>query len=138
MSESAQHLALVRNILVWLNTEYLVSDLCIRIDSPETTIGNKPPMIGACKPDVFACTVPSRVTVVGEAKTSRDLETFHSREQFASYIKYLRDLQDPLLIISTSWMLHRTARNLVTQIRGMLDAPQVQLVFLHEAGVLRC
>ena len=50
---------------------------------------DRPATIGGYIPDVFASDVPATFQVVGEAKTSADLETKRSRRQIIAFLDHL-------------------------------------------------
>lgn len=139
MSESSRHMRLVSNIVKWIRETHACNDLCIFVDDPTQTGTEKPPNIGGYLPDVFAKDVARRpVTIIGEAKTAYDLETNRSELQLISYLSYLKTAPDPFLVISTGWVVQRTAKGLLCRLREFYEAPQVKLVFLTEMPPIQC
>ena len=67
------------------------------------------------RPDVYYCYQDT--LIIGEAKTSSDIERLHSREQYESYIKKCALFQgQAILLIAVPWMDHATANNIVKKI----------------------
>jgi hypothetical protein len=129
---------LVSNIVEWIRDTYSSDELCILIDEPSQLAPNKPPNIGGYQPDVFAKALGQKLTIIGEAKTAFDLETTRSELQLISYLSYLKTIPDPFLVISTSWVVQRTAKGLLCRLRDLCDASQVKLVFLTEMPPVQC
>jgi hypothetical protein len=56
--------------------------------------------------------------IIGEAKTSKDVERMHSREQYAAYAKKCSVFQgNAYLLISVPWTEFATARNIFRQVK---------------------
>mgnify|MGYP006908223643 CR=1 FL=1 len=139
MSESSRHMRLVSNIVKWIHETRASDDLCIFIDDPTQSGTDKPPNIGGYLPDVFAKAVARQpVTIIGEAKTAYDLETNRSELQLISYLSYLKTAPEPFLVISTGWVVQRTAKGLLCRLRYLCEAPQVKLIFLTEMPPIQC
>ena len=75
--------------------------------------GERPPPIGGFVPDVYAIDVPTTVTIVGEAKTRRDLETAHSQAQIAAFLDFLSVTANGVFILSVPLTAGATARRIV-------------------------
>lgn len=138
MSESARHMHLVSFIVGWVSKTYPTDDLCILVDEPNNTAPNKPPNIGGYFPDVFVKAVGRPLTIIGEAKTTQDLETCRSKLQLISYLTFLKTVSAPCLVISTSWTVQRTAKGLLCHLRQTCDAAHVPLVFVTEMPPITC
>ena len=139
MSESSRHMRLVSNIVKWIRETRECDDLCIFVDEPTQAGLDKPPNIGGYFPDVFAKAIARQpVTIIGEAKTVYDLETNRSELQLISYLSYLKTAPDPFLVISTSWVVQRTAKGLLCHLRELCEAQHVKLIFLTEMPPIQC
>ena len=138
MSESARHMHLVSFIVRWVSKTHPTDDLCILVDAPSNTAANKPPNIGGYYPDVFVKAVGRSLTIIGEAKTTQDLETCRSELQLISYLTYLRSVDDGCLVVATSWTVQRTAKSLVCHLRQTCGASHVPLVFVTEMPPITC
>lgn len=130
---------LVLKIVDWIERTRSVDDLCILVDKPTEVVPNKPPNIGGYQPDVFATAAGRKpMTIIGEAKTISDLETTRSELQLISYLSYLKTCPEPILVLSTGWVIQRTAKGLLCRLREMCEAPHVRLVFLTEMPPVEC
>lgn len=130
---------LVSNIVRWIRETHDCHDLCVFVDDPTQAGMDKPPNIAGYLPDVFAKNLArDPVTIIGEAKTSFDLETNRSELQFIAYLSFLKTAPEPLLVVSTGWVVQRSAKALLCRLRELCDAPQVGLVFLSEMPPVRC
>lgn len=138
MSESSRHILLVSNIVKWVHHTQATDDLCILVDEPNTSAANKPPNIGGCQPDVFVKALGRPLTIIGEAKTVQDLETARSELQLIAYLSHLRAIENPYLVISTTWAIQRSAKSLLCQLREASNAAHVPLVFLTELAPVTC
>jgi hypothetical protein len=101
-------------------------------DLPGLVGCDKPPKVGAFRPDVYAIDAPVTRTIIGEAKTATDLETEHSGMQFAAFLTYLRLQPNPILIASVPWHAKATARSLLQVLSSRLDAGAVEIVVLDD------
>jgi hypothetical protein len=117
MAESTQHLQLLQRILdyVWLTFGELYS-LSVLHDLPTTVGGEKPPRLGGFCPDVYATDVPVTTTIIGEAKTARDLETEHSRNQLTAFIAHLSSQSSGVLIVAVPWQSTGAAQRMLRQL----------------------
>lgn len=82
----------------------------------------KPPRLKGCTPDAFLDT--ENLTLIGEAKTSRDYYTEHSMQQYEFYFDYLRNKKNPLIIFSSDW---RTVKSLKSIVMTLLDIKNIKL-----------
>jgi hypothetical protein len=99
------------------------------LDLPETTVGNHPPTIGNYIPDLY---IKSGRLILGEAKTARDIETKHSREQYAEYLKHLSQYQESLFIMAVPWDCVPLTKSLIRRIQNNAAAVHVQTVILEK------
>lgn len=111
MSESAMHQKLVQ--LLINNVEQLVpKDLWCFICADSTKYNLPPQMIEGYRPDVFF--QYENIMIIGEAKTSDDVERKHSREQYTAYVRKCSIFQGKAyLIISVPWTEYATIRNIL-------------------------
>lgn len=86
---SQTHEELVEMILKWLDQKDLGPDAQVYCDNIGVLGGAKPKKIGGYVPDLI-CTIPSiKHTIIGDAKTPKDLETRHSKAQLEAFAEYL-------------------------------------------------
>lgn len=99
------------------------------LDLPETSYGNHPPSIGNYIPDLY---IKSARLIIGEAKTAHDIETKHSREQYAEYLRHLSQYQDSLFIMAVPWDCVPLAKSLIRSIQNKAAAKHAQTVFIEK------
>ena len=109
MSESLQHQQLVK----------LIIDTTISIIGKDNSAfdGYALPLLTSegFRPDVHYCYQDK--LIIGEAKTSSDIERLHSREQYESYIKKCALFQgEAILLIAVPWTDHATINNIVKKL----------------------
>lgn len=126
MAESNQHRALVLRLerfaeLLQAKTPYLI----VKLDLPGSR-WERPPKLEGFVPDLLAQTVPKAMTVIGEAKTERDLESEHSGRQIVGYLTYLLSSEYPAFVLSVPWTAAASARAVVR--KAMADVPDAQRV----------
>lgn len=133
---SKAHEELVDMILKWLDQKDLGADAQIFSDSVGVLGGAKPKKIGGYIPDVF-CTIPGiGHTIIGDAKTPKDLETRHSRKQFEAFAGYLADhCASGELVVATRFEWAACARGILNNLTPVRTrgVPSVQV--LCEFGV---
>jgi len=136
--ESSKHLELVQRILAYIRSNFAgIQQVAVLHDLPGFVGCDKPPKVGAFRPDVYAIDAPVTRTVIGEAKTIADLETDHSREQFEAFLGYLRLQRNPTLIASVPWQAKATARSLLQMLCGRLEAGAVQIVVIDDVEIFK-
>jgi hypothetical protein len=76
-----------------------------------------PPILGSVCPDLYARENPGHHVVIGEAKTSRDLDNLHTEKQLYEYFLHLSNepsgellLAVPLMSVGAAHRLCRAAR----------------------------
>lgn len=125
------HLELVSHIVSYISTKYsgfqYVSTLH---DLPGAIGGEKPPKIGAFRPDVYAIDAPLTKTIVGEAKTQSDLETDHTRKQFHAFLRFLQSQTNSVFILAVPWQAKARGRTLLHSIQSELEASAVEIVVI--------
>lgn len=114
MSESNQHLRLVRLILAFIEKEFAgVEALTLFDDTAEPIRRERPPRINGHVPDVYAVDVPPTMAIIGEAKTQRDLETDRSRKQIGCFLDHLVAQRNGVFVLAVPLEAAMTARGLV-------------------------
>lgn len=132
MSESLKHVQLVQEIVAFVRAEFsAVYALVVLEDSANAAKGNKPPPIEGFVPDVYAIDVPTTMTVIGEAKTSQDIETDRSRAQIKTFIDFLRWRQNGVFILAVPLGLIGAARTVVNAAVRDASSTPPQIMFLH-------
>ena len=115
MSESLQHQQLVK-LIIDTTISIVGKDNTALIATDAVNGYALPPLTSeGFRPDVYYC--HNGVLIIGEAKTSFDIDRMHSREQYESYIKKCALFRgEAILLIAVPWMDHATANNIVKKI----------------------
>jgi len=133
MGESKTHALLRGAIVRWLEEQFGQSEAAAAlIDDPDSFPSCFPPSIEGFTPDVFFRQTIRGISIIGEAKTSRDLETKHSREQFAGYFKYLSSHPGSILVVAVPWHTANQAKSLLWYIQKRCNARDVSIVVLEK------
>ena len=127
MGESAIHRALVEHMAEWVAAEFLGGDAAaILLDSPSSGHTGSPPAIDGHVPDLYVDDKVSKLLVVGEAKTARDLETERSEKQIGTFLEYCARQDSALFVLAVPWHRTRFARSLLRMLKQRLDLGAVQ------------
>lgn len=128
MSESEHHrilvYALTREIAgdsVWANPPIVYCDI-----QEGTITSNAPPLIGSNRPDVFARDIGESMSIIGEAKTSHDIDSRHTFDQLESFFVYLRVQPKAELWMGVPWLSAGTATRVCAHARRKYDALHVR------------
>lgn len=134
MSESSTHALLVSKLLEWVEGNVTPQDdLCILVDSSSYPPESRPPTIGGKVPDVYVKSVGSdRLVLIGEAKTSLDVETEHTRDQFRGYLDHLKWQRISILLIAVPWHKARLAQSIVRRVQEEQIAEHVSVHVLED------
>lgn len=90
MSEGEVHARLVLAMVKAIRREFPDEDLQIAADLVQTRELLSPITMGGVRPDVLATVARTvRHTILGEAKSRKDVDTAHTREQLKQYFEYL-------------------------------------------------
>lgn len=131
MAESNQHLRLVRSILTYVRQEFgEIEALALFDDTAEPVRGEKPPLVNGHVPDVYATDSPPSITIIGEAKTQRDLETDRSREQIGCFLDHLAVRPNGVFILAVPLAAGATARGMMKRLLGERPSVSVRVVVL--------
>ena len=126
MSDSAQHLELVKSILGFVRQNFSPAKFAVLSDLPGSP--NKPPRIHGFVPDVFAEDAPRTAVVIGEAKTIADLETAHSRLQIQAFLRFLAMQENATLVLAVPWPAAVAARQFAETCLVALEVNHVRVV----------
>jgi len=132
MTESLEHIQHVENLVAYIRREFRhLFALVILRDTPSSLRDEKPPILDGFVPDVFAYDVPTTITIIGEAKTSTDLETDRSRAQIKTFIDFLRWRENSMFFLSIPFGLIAPARTVINAARRETSSELPQIVLLH-------
>ena len=136
MPESERHARLVRAIIAHLEAHVgTINDIMVRDDSVRPLRGERPPKLLQFIPDVYATDVPTTMTVIGEAKTARDLETIHSHKQISSFLEYLAHTPNGLFILAVPPDRKARARSLVTKLGRSLGDNKTDIEVIDDSSI---
>ena len=131
MPESATHLGLVQRLVQWVDA-HCVSEhkSLLFVDDPSRVAAEKPPGIFGYMPDVYWETSDGRSVLIGEAKSAYDVESRHSRRQFASFLTHLSSVEKGTLLIAVPWHVVPQAKSLIRVIQRDTSSTTVRTIFL--------
>ena len=111
MSESMDHISLVKKIIAYINKQnnnfLILSDSHAAQSSPSRTSN-----IHGYVPDVMAFNPEMDCIYLGEAKTKNDLERRHTEDQVKTFLSYCSQ-KNIVFIIAVPWDLKRLAVSLL-------------------------
>lgn len=128
MSEGEFHVRLVTALLGAMVRHYANDELTVCADIASTREYLPPTLIGNQRPDVWARTGHSRTTIVGEAKTPRDVDTLHTRAQLKAFLEFLACETKSVIWMSVPLAQAGEAMRLVRGLRQELKVPQVGII----------
>lgn len=131
--ESNKHHNLVKSILNYSGKINCVETKLIQSDIFEIS-GNVTKMKEGYIPDVYYNF--NKIIIIGEAKTSKDIDCQHSMLQLNSYINFLRENyynnNELYLIIATGWQDSIHIFNIIKKLMNSKD--KFKVVILNELG----
>lgn len=131
MPESATHLGLVEQLISWVEAHCSRDrDSLVFVDDPSRTAADKPPSIFGYLPDIYWKTRCGHSVLIGEAKSAYDVESRHSRRQFASFLTHLSSVEKGTLLIAVPWHVVPQAKSLIRVIQRDTESIAVQTIFL--------
>lgn len=133
MAESAVHQFLVQQLVRWIAANCAAeTNGLLLVDEPSRAAVEKPPRLSGFNPDVYWKTIDGSHVVVGEAKSAYDVESWHSRKQYAAYLSHLSRVERGTLIIAVPWHVVNQAKSLVRIIQRESGFSGVETVFLDQ------
>jgi hypothetical protein len=137
--ESEQHMKLVRTIREWIEINYRSEkSLFVWSDLPESQNFSKPLSIEGFIPDIYAKTISSQSRIIiGEAKTSRDLDRPHTEQQLIAYLKYCSLQEYSYFILAVPWDYVRYARSLLNDLILKNSFYKVETIILEPAIICK-
>jgi hypothetical protein len=131
--ESSQHQKLLARLVTFVASEFtLLYSLVITDDLPKPIGSQKPPLISGYRPDLYGADAPVTTVIIGEAKTSGDLETGHSMRQYRAFFAYLGDSPSGVLVISVEWNSMAAARRVFKKLKKELPGNRVKVIVVDE------
>lgn len=131
MPESATHIGLVQQLVAWIQIHRASErDGVLFVDDPSRAAAEKPPTVLGYTPDVYWKALTGCSVLIGEAKAAYDVETRHSRRQFASFVSHLSTVEEGTLLIAVPWHVVPQAKSLIRAIQRDTGSTAVQVIFL--------
>ena len=132
MGESNNHIQLVEKLVHWIAAAYLNGDKgYLLIDHPESAVCSKPPRINGYVPDVFTASAPNGRTIIGEAKTTHDVERPHSIEQIKAFLRYCSNHENAVFVLAAPWSMSRYAKALLKHLQQHTNASMVTVIVIE-------
>ena len=132
MPESATHLGLVQHLVLWIQENPpSAGDSVLFIDEPAKAAADKPPRIDGYAPDLYWRTLAGGSALIGEAKCAYDVESRHSRQQFAAFISHLSAFAEGILLVAVPWHVVPQAKSLIRAIQRDCCNRPVRTIFIE-------
>ena len=131
MGESATHLILVQALADWAATYFreLNEEPALLCDTPYAG-SQRPPEIGNHTPDLYA--IGRSILLLGEAKTSRDLDTRDSREQLAEFLVHCAGCEAAILVVAVPWHMIGCAKAIFRALQRENGVYSVSVEFIPD------
>jgi hypothetical protein len=113
--ESSAHIYLVELLERWVQKERSYSLDFLLVDRSTEHPQSRPIRIGQYIPDLYLKDLRLNETIIGEAKTTKDLRTLHTRDQLQEFMTYL-DWCNGLMLLAVELSDRTTGRALVSKI----------------------
>lgn len=118
MAESTTHIQLVEEMVQWIVKAYLNGDKgYLLIDCPDSSACGKPPKINGYVPDVFTASLPNGRIIIGEAKTTHDIERPHSEEQIKAFLRYCINYENSVFVFAAPWPMVRFVKTFIRRLQ---------------------
>lgn len=129
MGESINHVRLVQKIIERVNS--IDPQAVIFADTSIYEATSRPPNIGGHVPDVYARINALQKTIIGEAKTRKDLENEHTMSQYRAYLSFCCANPETRLILAVPWEMSRFVHNLFNRHRIEMQLPKESIEILN-------
>lgn len=111
MSESREHQRLVINIYNCVRDKF--PNYCIYTDIQNHIGDNTPNLINNHRPDLYANSINKNHHIIGEAKTSFDLNLKRSEEQIMAFLYYLESRKNSDFMLSVPYCSGNAAKTIL-------------------------
>lgn len=114
MGESAAHIQLVSMMAEWVSNKYLECDSGrILLDSPSSSVEMNPPIVYNFIPDLYVPELSNDFLIIGEAKTSKDVENKHTEDQIKSFLRRCSEASKAYFVMAVPWHMTRLAISII-------------------------
>jgi len=128
MSESETHARLVGAMLDAIVREHQTDELVIRADISSSREHAPTILVGGLRPDLLVNARAAGTTIIGEAKTARDVDTLHTRAQLKAFLEHLCTERNGVLWVSVPLARAGEAQRVVRTVRRDVQCERVRLV----------
>lgn len=116
MSVSDDHELMVLHLICWLDNGE--GPFRPKILNAECSLYSKvcglPPTLDQHRPDLFATSIARELPyLVGEVKTTKDLETSRTETQLRAFVRYLEGVRGGYIVLGVPWSSVTSARSLL-------------------------
>lgn len=103
MTESAVHIKLVEELSTWIVHNLLSGDSGhIFVHHPSEAYVTPPIMFNSI-PDVYVPPINGDRMIIGEAKTSNDIENTHTYDQLSNYLLNCTQYDNSIVVLAVPW-----------------------------------
>jgi len=132
MSESIIHLELVKRLEEYVKHALLKDKgIPVLVDYPSYGIQSRPPKIGRHIPDLFVEDKTREMLIIGEAKTSHDIETERSENQLKDFIEFCFIHKNAILVVAVPWYKNRFAKSQLKRLKYKLGYETVKSIIIE-------
>lgn len=136
MPESRQHQKLVQILTDYVRYTYFGGQSAYILTDSAISLGRgRPPLIGGRRPDLFARQPRASTVILGEAKSIRDFENAHTRDQLSAFLCYCNRFPGSILVIAVPWVIQYSAEALIRTLKVCLDIQFVKTLVLEQLPV---
>jgi hypothetical protein len=111
--ESRTHTSLVENLIKAVDSRHRHRRGFTVFADHHSFGSDRPPMIGGFTPDLFASDIPESFRIIGEAKTSSDLDSERSLFQVQAFLDHLSLYENGIFYLAVPLFAGPRARYLV-------------------------
>jgi len=111
--ESKAHTTLVENLIHTIDSRHSHARGFIMFADHHRFGTDRPPMIGGFTPDLFASDVPESFRIIGEAKTSADLDSERTHVQICAFLQHLSLYENAMFYLAVPLYAGPRARTLL-------------------------
>lgn len=101
-------------------------------DLPDRTAKSKPPNINNFVPDVYVSLTSNHQLIIGEAKTSRDVDSKHTKKQVKAFLQKCAEYESSLFVLAVPWDMVRLTKAIVKNLQNEVGAQNVEVIVLEK------
>jgi hypothetical protein len=132
MGESAGHIRLVESLTNWIAQNLLNGDYGHIFVYHPLECYVHPPRIGHSIPDVYVSPLKGKGVIIGEAKTSNDIDNQHTYDQMTDYLRRCVQFKDSVLVIAVAWDMVPLMETIIKQLQKNLRADNVRVELIEQ------